>query len=196
MKRKYHIIALLGLSVWTACRPKEPVPRPRGYYKIDFPEKTYRTFDSLSFPYTFEYPAYGVITQDSNLVKQENNPYWINIYFPEMDATIYLSYKVISQQDPLEKLIDDSYRLSYAHNVKADYIKTPEFTTENGLTGIFYYVGGNAASAYQFYVSDNKKNFLRASLYFNIAPNADSLKPAAEFLKKDMERLVHTLKFK
>jgi len=196
MRRKYYILALSGLFMWGACRPKDPIPKPRGYYNIDLPEKSYRSFDSASFPFTFEYPAYGIIMQDSNLVKQEHNPYWINIYFPDMDATIYLSYKVISPQEPLEKLIDDSYRLSYAHDVKADYIKTPEFTTENGLTGIFYYVGGNAASAYQFYVSDNKKNFLRASLYFNIAPNADSLKPASEFLKEDMEHLVQTLRFR
>jgi len=196
MKNIYCIITLLGVVTWTACRPKEPVPKPKGYYKIDLPSKTYRIFDSSAFPFTFEYPSYGIISRDNNQPKGEYNPYWINIYFPEMDATIYLSYKQITRQEPLEKLIDDSYRLSYAHNVKADYIKTPEFTTDNGLTGIFYFVSGNAASAYQFYVSDNRKNFLRASLYFNISPNADSLKPAAEFLKKDMEHLVHTLKFR
>ena len=196
MKNSYYTFALLGLIIWTACRPKEPVPKPKGYYKIDLPAKAYQTFDSSSFPFTFEYPVYGVVARDSVQAGGEYNPYWINIYFPEMDATIYLSYKPITKDEPLEKLIDDSYRLSYAHNVKADYIKTPEFTTENGLTGIFYYVGGNAASAYQFYVSDNSRNFLRASLYFNIAPNADSLRPAADFLKKDMEHLVHTLKFK
>lgn len=196
MKNSYYTFALLVVVIWTACRPKEPVPKPKGYYKIDLPAKAYQTFDSSSFPFTFEYPVYGVVARDSVQAGGEYNPYWINIYFPEMDATIYLSYKPITKDEPLEKLIDDSYRLSYAHNVKADYIKTPEFTTENGLTGIFYYVGGNAASAYQFYVSDNSRNFLRASLYFNIAPNADSLRPAADFLKKDMEHLVHTLKFK
>lgn len=179
-----------------ACRPAQPVPKPKGYYKLDLPQHNYQTFDSLGFPYSFEYPTYGIITKEHTFNNKEENPYWINIYVPSLDATIYLSYKTITAKEPLDKLIEDSYRLSYAHDVRADYIKSPEFTTPNGLTGVFYNVGGNAASAYQFFVSDGSKHFMRASLYFNVAPNADSLKPAAEFLKEDMQHLIETLKFK
>ncbi len=190
------LLSLTALACWTACRPTQPVPKPKGYFKVDLPQKAYQTFDSASFPYTFEYPVYGVITKEASFSNKEENPYWINIYVPKLDATIYVSYKAITSNEPLDKLIEDSYRLSYAHDVKADYIKSPEFTTPNGLTGIFYNVGGNAASAYQFFVSDGQKHFMRASLYFNVAPNSDSLKPAAEFLKEDMQHLIKTLKFK
>ncbi|WP_157977073.1 gliding motility lipoprotein GldD [Taibaiella helva] len=188
-------IAMLLLTM-SACRPSVPVPKPRGYYRIELPEHAYRTFDSAGFPFRLEYPVYGHIGQDANLNKEEHAPYWINIEFPEMNATIYLSYKPVTTAEPLAKLVEESYKLSYAHDIRADYINTPRFRTRNGLSGVAYNVGGDAASAYQFYVTDEQRHFIRGALYFNVSPNADSLKPAADFLKKDMDHLIQTIQFK
>lgn len=188
-------VSLAGI-LFFACRPSTPVPKPRGYYRIELPQHTYTTFDSTAFPFRFDYPVYGRITQDLHLNKEEHSPYWLNVEFPEMNAAIYISYKAITEAEPLDKLIEESFKLSYAHDIRADYIKTPPFKTANGLTGVSYNVGGNAASAYQFYITDNKKNFIRGALYFNVSPNADSLKPATEFLKKDMDHLIETIQFK
>lgn len=196
MSYKIFILPLLCAVAFCSCRPSTPVPKPRGYYRIELPNHAYRNFDSTGFPFRFEYPVYGKISQDANLNKEEQAPYWLNIEFPDMGATIYLSYKPVTAQEPLSKLIEQSYKLSYAHDIRADYIKSPEFKTKNGLIGVFYSVGGNAASAYQFFVTDNKQHFLRGALYFNTTPNADSLKPASDFLKKDIEYLVETIQFK
>lgn len=196
MTHKVLLFPLLLIIALGSCRPKTPVPKPRGYYRIDLPQHAYINFDSTGFPFRFEYPVYGRISQDANLNKEEHAPYWLNVDFPEMDATIFLSYKPITSQEPLSALIDQSYKLSYAHDIRADYIKSPQFKTKNGLTGVFYSVGGNAASAYQFFVTDNDKHFIRGALYFNTTPNADSLRPASEFLKKDMEYMVETIQFR
>lgn len=196
MSYKIFILPLLCAVGFCSCRPSIPVPKPRGYYRIELPQHAYRNFDSTGFPFRFEYPVYGKISQDANLNKEENAPYWLNVEFPDIGATIYLSYKPVTAQEPLSKLIEQSYKLSYAHDIRADYIKNPEFKTKNGLTGVFYSVGGNAASAYQFFVTDNKQHFLRGALYFNTTPNADSLRPASDFLKKDIEYLVETIQFK
>jgi gliding motility-associated lipoprotein GldD len=195
MSYKIFTLPLLCAVLFCACRPSTPVPKPRGYYRIELPQHAYHNFDSTAFPFRFEYPVYGKISQDANLNKEEQAPYWLNVEFPDMGATIYLSYKPITAQEPLSKLIEQSYKLSYAHDIRADYIKSPEFKTKNGLTGVFYSVGGNAASAYQFFVTDNEQHFIRGALYFNTTPNADSLKPASDFLKKDMEYLVETIQF-
>ena len=178
-----------------ACRPVVPIPKPLGYFKIDLPQHRYQNFDRPEFPYSFRYPLYGRITQDTQLVKDEHSPYWININFPDLDATIYLSYKQISDREPLSRLIDESYQLSYAHDIRADYIKTPQFITQNGLMGVFYNVGGNAASAYQFFITDTVNNFVRGSLYFNVTPNADSLQPSIEFLRQDIDTLIQSFRF-
>lgn len=191
------ILFILSLLILVACRPQDYSAKPKGYFKIDLPqEHTYQKFDDNKFPFSFEYPTYAKITQDTNLVLQENAPFWINVNFIDYNATIYLSYKSITDSDSLQKLIDDSYTLSYKHEKRADYIRDQSFTTKNGLTGYNYNVGGNAASAHQFYVTDSKKHFVRGALYFEVVPNADSLQPAIEFLNVDMQHLINTLNFK
>ena len=75
-------------------------------------------------------------------------------------------------------------------------IKDSLFHTPNGITGIFFRVGGNAATAKQFFVSDTTKNFLRGALYFDATPNYDSLKPVQDFLQVDMDHLINTFRWK
>lgn len=180
-----------------SCKPEVSLPKPRGYFKLDLPEKhAYQIFDSASFPYTFEYPKYANMVQDSNLIKEENQPYWINVNIPSLNAMVYLSYKTIKPGVSLNSLVQESYRLTSAHKEKADFIDADEFVTPNGSMAMFYTVGGNAASTYQFYVTDRFKHFVRGALYFNSHPNADSVAPAAAFLKKDIEHLINTLKFR
>ena len=65
-----------------------------------------------------------------------------------------------------------------------------------GVTGIFFRVGGNAATARQFYVTDSVKHFLRGALYFDATPNEDSLSVVNEFLQEDMKHLINTLRWK
>lgn len=198
MNFKLHTIVILltSLCIWS-CRPHTPTPRRKGYFKLELPTShTYQQFSMPGFPFEFEYPDYAKITQDTNLVLQEKAPYWINISFIDYNATIYLSYKPITAAEPLSKLIDDSYRLSYGHDKRADYIESEVFRTPNNLYGINYQVGGNAASAHQFYLTDSTEHFLRGSLYFETVPNADSLAPAIKFLNEDMQHLIQTLKFR
>ena len=63
------------------------------------------------------------------------------------------------------------------------------------MSGIFYELGGNTATALQFYVTDSNRHFMRGSLYFNTKPNRDSLRPAIQFLKKDMLKMIRTLEW-
>ena len=171
-------------------------PRPRGYFKIQFPEHAYQSFNQQGFPYSFEYPVYANIIRDTTFfeTRPENN-YWINIDFPRFNARIYISYKEIGKNS-FDKLKDDAYKMSYKHSYKATSIDDSLMRTPNGVTGIFFSVGGNAATAKQFYVSDSVKNFLRGALYFDTAPNEDSLGIVNRFLQEDMKHLINTLKWR
>jgi gliding motility-associated lipoprotein GldD len=63
--------------------------------------------------------------------------------------------------------------------------------------GLVYQISGSdAASTYQFYLTDSTKNFVRGALYFDLVPNNDSLSPVIEFLKKDIEHMIMTFKWK
>jgi hypothetical protein len=72
------------------CQKKEDI------FHISLPERSYQKFDSSDFPYSFEYPLYAAIVKDSTFFDSSpENPYWINVDFPQFHGRIFLSYKQI-----------------------------------------------------------------------------------------------------
>ena len=174
-------------------------PKRNGYFRIDFPtQRTYTEFNSTTCPFSFEYPVYGKIQKDSsNLQELHEHPCWFNIIFPEYKAKIYLSYTAINTNNTLDKLVKDSYKLTFKHTVKADYIdETNVIGNHPHVSGVLYDVGGNAASAVQFFITDSVHHFLRGSLYFYASPNADSIAPAVDYFRKDVEHIIKTIAWK
>jgi gliding motility-associated lipoprotein GldD len=179
----------------TACNSNYS-PKPKGYYKIDLPQRSYELFNKLGFPYTFEYPVYANISQDTSFFEaRPENPWWINIDFPRFNGRIYISYKAIGKTD-FGKLLNDAYAMTYKHTAKASSINDSVFVTPSGIEGIYFKVGGNAATTNQFLVTDSVKHFLRGALYFDATPNEDSLRVVNDFLKEDMKHLINTLKWR
>jgi gliding motility-associated lipoprotein GldD len=196
MKNLIYCLFIFTTLVVLSCREETYIPKPRGYFNIDLPLKKYQLFEQPGYPYSFEMPVYGTIRKDTLFFNQKaENPWWINVQFPDLGGTIYLSYKEIKGQNTLVKLLEDSYQMSHYHTKRADYINEPEFHTPNGVHGLYYDVGGNAASAFQFYATDSVKHFIRGALYFDTTPNADSLKPVNVFLRADIVHLVESLKW-
>lgn len=196
---RYLCLFVLFLALTAAsCRPEDYIPKRRGYFRVDTPSRhSYQSFDRPGYPYTFEYPVYGKITQDSLLYdKNPDNPYWINIDFPELGGTIYLSYKTISSTQSLRKLLEDAHFMSFYHTKKADYQNDFAFRNEYGVQGFMYEWGGDAASKYQFVATDSVQHFIRGALYFNVTPNADSLKPLNDFLRTDIQHMLQTIRWK
>ncbi|HUR10998.1 MAG TPA: hypothetical protein VM012_06500 [Flavitalea sp.] len=168
----------------------------RAYYKIDFPGHSYQKFDKPGFPYTFEYPVYGIIVRDTNFFEAKTeNPYWINVEFPRFNGKIYISYKDIRKGN-FDSLVNDAFKLTYKHTYKATEIRDSFMSTPAGVTGVFFHVGGNAATAKQFFLTDSVVHFLRGALYFDVTPNADSLAIVNDFLQTDMKHLINTLRWK
>ncbi len=193
-----HIIwfvpALLIL-IFASCNSDYTIKR-RAYYRIELPEHKYQEFNQPGFPYSFEYPVYSKVVQDTTFFEDKpENPYWINIDFPELNGKIYISYKSVNALN-FDKLVDDAFKMTYKHTYKATAIADSLMQTPNGITGIFFKVGGNAATARQFFVTDSTRHFLRGALYFDATPNADSLQLVNDFLETDMRHLINTLRWK
>jgi gliding motility-associated lipoprotein GldD len=188
-------ISFLVLIFIFSCN-SEYVPKPRGYFTIDFPQHQYQVFDKPGFPYKFEYPVYAQVIQDTTFFeKAPENPYWINIDFPRFSGRIYISYKEIGKNS-FDKLKDDAYKLTYKHTYKATSIEDSPIYTPLGVSGIFFTVGGNAATGKQFFLSDSVHHFLRGALYFDTTPNEDSLSIVNKFLEEDMLHLINTFEWK
>jgi gliding motility-associated lipoprotein GldD len=192
--QKLIINNLSLIILLTACN-SDYTPRPRGYFRIDFPPHEYQSFNRPEFPYSFEYPVYGNVIRDTSFFGDKTeNPYWINIDFPRFHARIYVSYKVVDGN--FDKLREDAYKMTYKHTYKASSIEDSLISTPLGVHGVFFNVGGNAATAKQFFVSDSTRHFLRGALYFDTTPNADSLGIVNSFLQEDMNHLINTLRWK
>ena len=190
----FFVFCILGL---VACNSDYTVGKRRGYFKIDFPRKAYRIFDQPGYPYTFEYPVYSNIVKDTTFFDtRPENPWWINIDFPQFSARVHISYKEIGK-NKFDSLVNDAFQLSYKqHTYKASAIEDSAMVTPNHIHGMYFTLAGNTATANQFFLTDSTRHFLRGALYFSATPNEDSISIVNDFLKKDLFHLINTLKWR
>jgi gliding motility-associated lipoprotein GldD len=173
----------------TAC--SSDVPKPRGYFRIDLPEKTYVKFDETGYPYSFEYADIARIVPK----KSQQDSFWIDVTYPQFNAKIYGSYKQIKGN--FREISEDSREFVYKHTVKADAItEQPYEDKTRRVYGILYELKGNTASGIQFVLTDSTHHFFRGALYFNNPPNRDSIAPVSDFIREDIIRMIETLEWK
>ena len=172
-------------------------PKPKAYFRIDLPDKNYKEYSSEHCPFQFEYPEYADIQQDTTFFDEKTeNPCWLNIDFKSLGGMIHISYKPITAEQSLNKLREDAHKLTFKHTIRADYIEESLINNKNGVSGMLYDVGGNAASNIQFYLTDSTQHYLRGALYFNTIPNADSISPVIKFVREDMVHFIETFRWK
>ncbi len=160
----------------------EVVPKPEGLLRLEYPAPVYKKVQG-DCPYSFE------MNRLAHLVPKDSC--WINLQYPSMKATIYLSYMPV--RNNIDSLLRDAQKLAYNHVQKAQGIPEQPFVNpDDNVYGMFYSVLGDAASQSQFYVTDSTKHFLTGSLYFYAKPNYDSIYPAAVYLQKDIRHIMET----
>jgi gliding motility-associated lipoprotein GldD len=185
-----YILFLSFILLISACNQNYS-PKPRGYFRIDLPEKSYVKFDS-TFPFSFEYPKYATIIKDPY---SQNEKYWINLEMYDFDATLHFSYKKVNGN--LVKYLEDSHTLVSKHIPKADAIyDSIIIDRQRNVFGLSYQIiGSDAASPFQFFLTDSSTHFLRGALYFNSIPNNDSMQPVIDFIAKDIDHIINTLEW-
>lgn len=180
---------LLFVMFAASCR-ENTIPKPFGYFRIDFPSKEYKVYKS-DCNFSFEYPVYANIVPYS---ADNAEPCWMNIEFPGYKGTIYLTYK--NMKGDLATYAEDIRTLAYKHIIKADdIIEKPFYHADKKVYGIVYDILGNTASSVNFFITDSTENFLSGALYFNVQPNKDSLAPVINFFKEDIDHLIETFKW-
>ena len=195
---KIASILILLTSVFFSCET-DFVPHSKGYNRIELPEHKYIQLQE-KHPYTFEHSVYATI---SNHQSAFTEPHWIDIYYPNFDASVQLTYKVLGEKNDKNKqreivvneMTNDARKLTSQHNVKAFSIEEIELKNENGISSYVFELEGDVPSQFQFYVTDSTNNFLRGALYFKTATKNDSLAPVIEFIKLDVVHMLNTLKW-
>ena len=192
-KTVFFILIIALSAAFVSCDAGEEIfsPKPRGYFRINFPEKKYRVYDSIC-PYKFEIPVYAQMKQDKH---NGAEPCWLNLEFPKYKATVHLSYKEVNKN--IATYLEDSHNFANKHQVKATGLDEIAVIRDSAkVYGLVFDIEGNTASSVQFYLTDSTRHFLRGALYFNSIPNIDSLRIVVDFIKKDILHLINTTSWK
>ena len=185
MKGKFFFISFVVSLLFCSCKDAV-LPKPASQLRLDYPVAKYAKFENHC-PFLFAINEDAIIKEDKNC--------GFEIKYPKMKATIYITYKTVNGN--IDKLLRDAQKLTYEHVIKADDIlEQPYINSDKKVYGMFYRVNGNAATNAQFYATDSTKHFITASVYFYAKPNFDSIMPAADYIKNDMQTLLETLKWK
>ena len=182
--------AIIVCILITGC--DEPsIPHQRGYLRIELPAHTYSEFNPADCPFRFEISALAEAVRDTNGLAESC---WWFINYPKLNGKIYISYKPVAND--LNRFTEDAHTLVYKHTQRANAINENLISNEFHASGILYEIGGDAASSIQFYMTDSAKHFLRGALYFNTAPNSDSLAPSIQYIHADIVHMLATLRWK
>lgn len=172
---------------------KDYTPKPKGYNRLILPDTSYVSSPD-TLPYAFEYSRYATLRKDTSWIREKH---WVEIYYPTLKANIHITYKRLENSEQLLKeFLNDSYVLTAKHQIKANAINETIVTTKDGRVAVIAEIEGEVPSQFQFTMTDSSKNFLRGALYFNTKVQNDSLKPAINFMKKEMMRIVNTLEWR
>ena len=192
MKHSF-ILLLLPLLLWSCAKPA--APKPYGYVRFTMPDTCYTPFslhrpDNQDYPYNFLLSGNAVVQSRT----QKGEHYWINIFYPSLNATVHCSYKPV--RGNLRELTNDAIEFVYKNASHATSIPEQAYShPEERVYGVFFDLEGNTASPYQFFLTDSTTHFFRASVYCNCRPNADSLAPIHQYLRQDMIHLIESFQW-
>lgn len=193
MKIKQVFLPFAVLLLVIACKNSDYSPKPRAYYRIEFPQKSYTQFFS-SAPFGFAYPTYATMELDRRKDAQKD---WYNLHFKQFNGYLHLTYYDVSNRNEYNEMVEDARMLAFKHTIKASAIDQRLINyPAKKVYGIYYAIEGNTASSVQFFLTDSAKHYFRGALYFNERPQYDSIAPVIKFIKTDIDTLISTFRWK
>ena len=177
------LVFILFLCTVFSCAD-EVMVKPAAKLRLAYPIQNYAK-TNLDCPFSFAKNEIATLSLKNNC--------GMNISYPNMKATVYLTYQQV-QEGKLDAMLKEAQKLAYGHNKKANEIfEQPRVDTLNDVYGMFYIINGEAASQSQFYVTDSLNHFVSGALYFDVKPNFDSIYPAAVYLRDDIRKIMETI---
>lgn len=196
----------------------EYTPKPQAYLRIDMPKHEYFLLDTMrtnpgdtmvfpngdtaialtgytkTFPFVFEANK-CIEWTEKDAPKGER---WVDLMYPQWDGVVFLTYKHLHGRDDLRGQIDTSSRKLEMHYQFASGIDEQVFESDDHTVHAvrWHLKGSRVASTYQFYATDSVRHFLRGALYINRPPNNDSLAPMLEYMQRDIDHLIETLRWR
>jgi len=137
MHKFFFILAVLGTIGFTACNSTF-TPKQTGYPALTLPKKVYLTDAIKGMPYTFDIPSYAVVdTKMTSMGSEQSKTGWMNLQFPSLNATLYISYNAV-QKDKLDVLVRDAYNFANNILIRLVLLKTPLLKIQKGFKVYFF----------------------------------------------------------
>ncbi len=189
-------IVFLSLFLFTACGDGAlPIPKPRSYPRVMYPERAYEQTKTDYCNFSFEKPVSATIVREELFFDDvPPDSCWFDLRFAQaLNGSVHFSYYPIDSYEKFEALRDEAFQLVGVHNDRASDIEEIVLhRDEADVHGIAFDIAGPAASPFQFFLTDSTNHFLRGALYFDAKVQPDSLKPIIAYAKEDIFRLVET----
>lgn len=196
--KKIFIIALIFLGLVSSLfyflmkEPETTFPKPKGYFRIDLPNHDYRSFSPLA-PFSIPVSAFAKVEMLDKIQNPDSCRF--NIYYPRLKARVHCTF--LSVKNNIDQLVADAYTFASKHEMKASAIEREMINfPERNVFGIQYRIEGEAASPLQLFLTDSTSKFLRCALYFETAPNPDSIAPVYQYIARDIQYLTENLTWK
>ncbi len=163
-----------------------PTPKPKAQLALTYPQPEYAVFTS-NCPYQFEY-NYLAETKPLSLCGTE-------LAYAELNATLYITYFDLNKAS-LDTLLMDFEKRIQMFGKEAFKVDESSFENpEQKVVGTCVTLIGDSPSNVHFFGTDTQRHYISGSLLFEATPNYDSLSPAIEYIKKDVEKLLESLRW-
>lgn len=196
---RINLLWLVVLCVVFACGvDNDPVPKPRAYPRVMYPDRSYTSLARQECPLSFEYPGYGHIEMQTSFFGEKPvHPCWFDIVMPVFDARLHCSYYHIGEDESTyDALVEDAFKIANKINQRSNYMDEIRIRNAHGVSGLILEFKGPAASPMHFFLSDTNSHFFKASLYYNARVRPDSLEPITQFIQEDMAHLINSFQWK
>ncbi|WP_316770689.1 gliding motility lipoprotein GldD [Pedobacter frigiditerrae] len=193
MKKAIFILFVLVSAIAACTSDNTYTPKPKGYFRIKFPKKEYKVYDA-GCPFTFEYPVYANLVVDN---EKNAQPCWLNMQFTQFNGNLHLTYHGVFSEKDYNNMTEAARTLAMKHTIRANAIDQKLINyPDKKVYGIYYAIEGNTASSVQFFLTDSVNHYFRGALYFNERPQYDSIQPVVKFIKKDIDKMIETFRWK
>lgn len=180
---------VLMICFCCACQ-QVTVPKPKAFFSLEYPKANYQHIET-QLPFVFEKNKLTTI----ETVSKNQKITGLNLNYPALNATVYLTYNSINNN--LKKYTSQTQSITQKHAKIAREVSERSFENlQANVYGKLYDLKGPVASQLQFFVSDRKRHFISGALYFKVRPNYDSIFPAVAYVKKDVVRLMESVRWK
>lgn len=193
MRNSAFLLFLSVCLLFTACGETLSIPKPRSFPRVIFPERSYTDFDIDYCSFSFQHPDYVEFRQKELFFDETPaHPCWFDLEIPDLNGAIHFTYYPLNSFEEWEERRDEGFSMVGIHNKRASYIDEIRLDRGPEVGGMVFDIAGEAASPFQFFVTDSTSHFVRGALYFNTQARPDSLAPVVEFVKEDIYRMLET----